>query len=277
MTQTKDGVIGNVEIYLRNPFPELREIFPVINNMILNGNNFKISIEYQEKAKSSNPYFKLEVFRCKRTYPSIIISRFIADVPDLISQIINANLRVGALPFFKLDNSNQFILISFLNPNIQLEKYMVSMPKRKKLMKRKNEGKPLVKFCLTLRKPFSELVFFNSAINSMLAKEYHCTIKLSHLPQSMMENNIACFYIYVDSLDLPSLIFQASTVKDSFEYGLSISKWNWLNFDEHHKLKYIDIKETSDNRVKLTFSCYTDKTENFSIQKQLDMIFGSGN
>ena len=51
MTQTKEGVIGNVEICLRNPFPELREIFPVINNMILNGNNFKISIEYQEKAK----------------------------------------------------------------------------------------------------------------------------------------------------------------------------------------------------------------------------------
>ena len=118
MTQTKEGVIGNVEICLRNPFPELREIFPVINNMILNGNNFKISIEYQEKAKSSNPYFKLEVFRCKRTYPSIIISRFIADVPDLTSRIINANLRVGALPFFELDKSNQFISISFLNPNI---------------------------------------------------------------------------------------------------------------------------------------------------------------
>ena len=275
MTQTKEGVIGNVEICLRNPFPELREIFPVINNMILNGNNFKISIEYQEKAKSSNPYFKLEVFRCKRTYPSIIISRFIADVPDLTSRIINANLRVGALPFFELDKSNQFISISFLNPNIDLEKYKVSLQAKKDLKNDEDDKNLLVNFALTLRKPFSELVFLNSAISSMLYKQYHCTIKLSHLPQSMLENNIACFYIYIDSLDLPSLTFQASLVKGSFESSLSISIWNWLNFDEHRKMKYIDIVETDDNRVELTFSCYMDKTENFSLQKQLDIIFGS--
>ena len=275
MTQTKEGVIGNVEICLRNPFPELREIFPVINNMILNGNNFKISIEYQEKAKSSNPYFKLEVFRCKRTYPSIIISRFIADVPDLISQIINANLRVGALPFFELNKNNQFISISFLNPNIDLEKYKVSLQAKKDLKNDEDDKNLLVNFALTLRKPFSELVFLNSAISSMLYKQYHCTIKLSHLPQSMLENNIACFYIYIDSLDLPSLTFQASIVKGSFESSLSISIWNWLNFDEHRKMKYIDIVETDDNRVELTFSCYMDKTENFSLQKQLDIIFGS--
>lgn len=275
MTQTKDGVIGNVEICLRNPFPELREIFPVINNMILNGNNFKISIEYQEKAKSSNPYFKLEVFRCKRTYPSIIISRFIADVPDLISQIINANLRVGALPFFELNKNNQFISISFLNPNIDLEKYKVSLQAEKDLKNDEDDKNLLVNFALTLRKPFSELVFLNYAISSMLYKQYHCTIKLSHLPQSMLENNIACFYIYIDSLDLPSLTFQASIVKGSFESSLSISIWNWLNFDEHRKMKYIDIVETDDNRVELTFSCYMDKTENFSLQKQLDIIFGS--
>ena len=275
MTQTKDGVIGNVEICLRNPFPELRGIFPVINNMILNGNNFKISIEYQEKAKSSNPYFKLEVFRCKRTYPSIIISRFIADVPDLTSRIINANLRVGALPFFELDKSNQFISISFLNPNIDLEKYKVSLQAKKDLKNDEDDKNLLVNFALTLRKPFSELVFLNSAISSMLEKQYHCTIKLSHLPQSMLENNIACFYVYIDSLDLPSLTFQASLVKGSFESSLSISIWNWLNFDEHRKMKYIDIVETDDNRVELTFSCYMDKTENFSLQKQLDIIFGS--
>lgn len=275
MTQTKEGVIGNVEICLRNPFPELREIFPVINNMILNGNNFKISIEYQEKAKSSNPYFKLEVFRCKRTYPSIIISRFIADVPDLTSRIINANLRVGALPFFELDKSNQFISISFLNPNIDLEKYKVSLQAKKDLKNDEDDKNLLVNFALTLRKPFSELVFLNSAISSMLEKQYHCTIKLSHLPQSMLENNIACFYVYIDSLDLPSLTFQASLVKGSFESSLSISIWNWLNFDEHRKMKYIDIVETDDNRVELTFSCYMDKTENFSLQKQLDIIFGS--
>ena len=275
MTQTKEGVIGNVEICLRNPFPELREIFPVINNMILNGNNFKISIEYQEKAKSSNPYFKLEVFRCKRTYPSIIISRFIADVPDLISQIINANLRVGALPFFELNKNNQFISISFLNPNIDLEKYKVSLQAKKDLKNDEDDKNLLVNFALTLRKPFSELVFLNSAISSMLDKQYHCTIKLSHLPQSMLENNIACFYVYIDSLDLPSLTFQASLVKGSFESSLSISIWNWLNFDEHRKMKYIDIVETDDNRVELTFSCYMDKTENFSLQKQLDIIFGS--
>lgn len=275
MTQTKDGVIGNVEICLRNPFPELRGIFPVINNMILNGNNFKISIEYQEKANSSNPYFKLEVFRCKRTYPSIIISRFIADTPDLTSRIIKANLRVGALPFFELDKSNQFISISFLNPNIDLEKYKVSLQAKKDLKNDEDDKNLLVNFALTLRKPFSELVFLNSAISSMLYKQYHCTIKLSHLPQSMLENNIACFYVYIDSLDLPSLTFQASIVKGSFESSLSISIWNWLNFDEHRKMKYIDIVETDDNRVELTFSCYTDKTENFSLQKQLDIIFGS--
>lgn len=275
MTQTKEGVIGNVEICLRNPFPELREIFPVINNMILNGNNFKISIEYQEKANSSNPYFKLEVFRCKRTYPSIIIRRFIADTPDLISRIINANLRVGALPFFELDNSNQFISISFLNPNIDLEKYKVSLQAKKDLKNDEDDKNLLVTFALTLRKPFSELVFLNSAISSMLDKQYHCTIKLSHIPQSMLENNIACFYVYIDSLDLPSLTFQASIVKGSFENSLSISIWNWLNFDEHRKMKYIDIEETDDNRVELTFSCYTDNTEKFSLQKELDIIFGS--
>ena len=156
-----------------------------------------------------------------------------------------------------------------------MEKYKVSLQAKKDLKNDEDDKNLLVNFAFTLRKPFSELVFLNSAISSMLYKQYHCTIKLSHLPQSMLENNIACFYVYIDSLDLPSLTFQASIVKGSFESSLSISIWNWLNFDEHRKMKYIDIEETDDNRVELTFSCYTDKTENFSLQKQLDIIFGS--
>lgn len=260
---------------LRNEFVELKNLFLIFNNMVLNGKISDTDIEvrnYMENSRQDN-YLYLGLHRCKKNFASIEINRDL----DEISTKTSDNLlkfsdfkrsNTNYVPIFSVakDNKTVTIVIFDIYPSEKIETYSDN------IMSIHTDR--LLSLDFYLRKPFSELSALLSIANNMLAMEASSFITLRPSVDSN-KTYLNINFLYED-ISRPSLSITVGLIGNSVpnQYQFELAKYNFACSQiPNVSPVFISCNDTSDSKHGPIIRISVFKSTNSDITSEIEKQF----
>lgn len=215
---------------LRNPFNELKHLFAIFNNMIINGNTCKVHLENDPIVNEDtlSNYLHIEIFRCKTTFPSIEINRLLNPEIEISREILynihKLNNMKNIYPYFSLDDNLTDITISVFN-----EIYEPVLIPALEIVTHK-EDNDIFSLGFSLRRSFQELPDLISVSNQMFENGYNMYVSIEQSKKDLTASYLS-FKVMFKTTWRPSLCINAgysSYVNIKDKYRQAFSKWNYI-------------------------------------------------
>lgn len=211
-----------LQLELRDNFEELTSICFLFNQMVLEGNQPRVTIETDiDKNGNATSYVCIYMYRCKKQYASVGIMRALSEGNKKESFNEFNSLTNDGYLFFYTDESSKILYIEKHS-----EKYT--------LLKKEVEYVPINTFkdflCLDfyLRKPFSQLPNFLNIANQLLCK--NAGIYAGIKTQCNMTSRYLNINLMFENINRPSIFLNVGLLSTSFigNNYLALSKINYI-------------------------------------------------
>lgn len=260
---------------LRREFVELKDLFLIFNNMVLNDKISSTDIEVRNYTENSNQnnYLYLGLHRCKKNFASIEINRDIESISEETSTNLDkfSDLK-ESYPFFSVAKDNKTITITISDTN-ELKEIEVSTTDD--IFGTHTEC--LLSLDFYLRKPFDELTSLVSIANRMLKKRASSFITLQ--PTSDNKKTYLNINILYQDIRRPSLSITVGLIVNSVPntYQFELAKYNFACSQlTHVSPVFISCNDTSDSQhgpiIKISVFKPTDSDDTDEIEKQFKLL-----
>ncbi len=262
---------------LRNEFVELKNLFLIFNNMVLNGKISDNDIEVRNYMKNNRQdnYLYLGLHRCKKNFASIEINR---DLDEISTETSDTLLKFSDfkrsnthyVPIFSVakDNKTVTIVIFDIYPSEKIETYFSI----DNIMSIHTDR--LLSLDFYLRKPFSELPALLSIANNMLAMKTSSFITLRPSVDSN-KTYLNINFLYED-ISRPSLSITVGLLGNSVpnQYQFELAKYNFACSQiPNVSPVFISCNDTSDSKHGPIIRISVFKSTNSDIISEIEKQF----
>ena len=234
---------------MRTKFKELKAIFPLVNNMLLNGYTCDVTLKSPNKNeynKSNNTcYIKICIFKGSNPFPSITIRRNLENLDGIhwgISADELKDIKENEHIFFEVDDTYKKILV-YVSEKIPKPE-LVSLPEINELFQESsfdansrkenlnsNEFTLLYNLDFFLQSNFSELVYLFQIFNLMIYKDAYHFVQMKTRNLQGTENVIDFkLKLYYESQNRPSISITSRLRKDTSKQPISIYNFLTLTY-----------------------------------------------
>lgn len=268
-----------LEFTLRNEFVELKDLFMLFNNMVLNDKIITTNIEvkdYTEKDQTRY-YLYIGLHRCKASFASIEINRDI--------ESISAESAVNLTRFDDLKKSEKHYIPVFSvaedNKTVTITIFDVYVPKEIEAYTNDDilntHTDRLLSLDFFLRKPFEELPLLISIANKMFAKKASSFITLR--PTSNNGKTYLNINILYENIRRPSLSITVGLIGNSVpnQYQFELAKFNFAcSKIPNLSPVFISCDDTNDSHhgpiVRINVFASTNSNVTKEIEKQFKIL-----
>lgn len=253
---------------MRTKFKELKAIFPLVNNMILNGCTCDVTLKLPNKTEYNNAcYIKICIFKPNSIFPCLTIRRNLENMSGICWEINSElkDIRENEYIFFELDDTYKNILLYIgkdvpkkdLLTNSEIYELFnessVNVNSRKEKLD-SNKFTLLYNLDFSLRADFSELVYLFSILNLMIYEDAYHFIQMKS--RNLQDTSSADFKLklYYEAQNRPSISITAKLKEISSKQQISI--YNFLTLTYSNPMLF--NLNYSEKRVSLQAYCNED-------------------
>lgn len=233
---------------MRSTFKELKAIFPLVNNMLLNGCTCEVKISspsQNEYSKFNNiQYLEICIFKGSSTFSALTIRRDLVNSENLYWNISAElkDIKENEHIFFEVDDNYKSILV-YISEDIP-EKDLLTLPEIDELYKgtsvdsksrkenlNSNNFTLLYNLDFFLKKDFPELVYLFQVFNLMIYENAYHFVQMKTRNLQVSTNVIDLkLKLYYESQNRPSISITSRLREDANQQTISIYNFLTLTY-----------------------------------------------